>query len=92
MSATDDRIAANAALLRLFRNEYRESSDRHSDALFARDYFGIVEADKSKLRAALERRNKDASILRKLHEEHLAPAINMELIQAEDAADVLLAE
>ena len=44
----------------------------------------------AELRAALERRNKDASVLRKLHEEHLAPAINMELIQAEDAADVLL--
>ncbi len=92
MSTTDDRIAANAALLRLFKNEYRESSDRHSDSLFARDYLATLEAEIVKLRTALERRNKDASVLRKLHEEHLAPAINMELIQAEDAADVLLAE
>jgi hypothetical protein len=90
--STDERIAANAALLRLFKNEYRESADRHSDVLFVRDYFGTFEMQTAKLRAALERRNKDASVLRKLHEEHLAPAINMELIQAEDAADALLAE
>lgn len=45
-----------------------------------------------RLARALERRNRDASVLRKLHEERLAPAINMELIQAEDAVDVLLAE
>ncbi len=32
-----ERIALNAAMLRLFKNEYRESSDRHSDALFVRD-------------------------------------------------------
>lgn len=42
------------------------------------------------LRAALERRNRDASVLRKLHEDRLAPSINIELIQAEDAADALL--
>jgi len=41
----DDRIAANAALLRLFKNQYRESSDRHSDALFARDYVGTLERE-----------------------------------------------
>ncbi len=32
-----ERIALNAAMLRLFKNEHRESSDRHSDALFVRD-------------------------------------------------------
>ncbi len=44
----------------------------------------------AKLTEWLERRNRDASVLRKLHEDNLAPAINMELIQAEDAADALL--
>lgn len=37
---TGETIAVNAALLRLFKNEYRKSSDRHSDALLARDYVG----------------------------------------------------
>lgn len=44
------------------------------------------------LKKCLEGRNRDASVLRKLHEEQLAPAINFEMIQAEDAADVLIAE
>lgn len=32
-----DRIALNAAMLRLFKGEYRESGDRHSDALFVKE-------------------------------------------------------
>ena len=42
---TEERISANAALLRLFKNEYRESSDRHSDALFVRDWCEALERD-----------------------------------------------
>ncbi len=55
MSIPNDRIAANAALLRLFKNQYRESSDRHSDALFVRDHFDVLEAENVKLRYSLER-------------------------------------
>lgn len=49
---TDERIAANAALLRLFKNEYRESSDRHSDALLVREYVDALLADKARLAKA----------------------------------------
>ena len=51
MSETPDRITANAAVLRLFKNEYRESGDRHSDALYLRDYFSTVEHELAQLRA-----------------------------------------
>lgn len=42
--ADGERVVANACLLRLFRNEYRESSDRHNDALYAKDY--VTELDR----------------------------------------------
>src|SRR5580658_6256758 len=32
-----ERIALNAAMLRLFKGQYRNSVDRHSDALFVKD-------------------------------------------------------
>lgn len=51
----DDRISADAALLRLFKNEYRESSDRHNDALFARDYVAALEGNCAALQARAER-------------------------------------
>ncbi len=63
MSTSDDRIAANAALLRLFKNEYRESSDRHSDALFAREYVGAMEAENAQLRTLLGASLKDSERL-----------------------------
>ena len=34
---TGERIALNAAMLRLFKGEYGNSGDRHSDALFVKD-------------------------------------------------------
>ena len=45
--SNEERTAANAALLRLFKNEYRESSDRHSDALLVRDYVNALEWDQA---------------------------------------------
>jgi hypothetical protein len=44
-TVSGERIAANAALLRLFKNTYRESSDRHSDSLFVRDYVEGLERE-----------------------------------------------
>jgi hypothetical protein len=37
-------IAVNAALLRLFKGEYRDSGDRHSDSLFARDFIAHLQS------------------------------------------------
>lgn len=38
-----ESIASNAALLRLFKGQYRNSGDRHSDSLFVRDYIQGLE-------------------------------------------------
>jgi hypothetical protein len=37
-------IAVNAALLRLFKGEYRDSGDRHSDSLLARDFIAHLQS------------------------------------------------
>ncbi len=50
-----ERIAAKAALLRLFKGEYRESSDRHSDSLLAKDYMEVLEAALTQLAGEVER-------------------------------------
>jgi hypothetical protein len=55
---TGDRIARNAAMLRLFKNEYRDSGDRHSDALFVKEGLELKDAELTALRqrlAAVER-------------------------------------
>lgn len=49
----DQRILANAALLRLFKNEYRESGDRHSDALYVREYVQELEQRAQRAEEAL---------------------------------------
>lgn len=60
-------IAVNAALLRLFKGEYRDSGKRHSDALFAKDNFEVACAEVDRLRTDL------ATALRNGNE-HLANA------------------
>ncbi len=50
-----------------------------------------IDARITPLLEALETRNRDASVLRKLHAADLAPPINIDLIRAEDSADTLLA-
>jgi len=50
-----ERIVANAALLRLFKNEYHNSGDRHSDAMFARDYIAQLETELNAARAEVEK-------------------------------------
>ena len=61
LTDTGERIALNAACLRLFKGEYHDSGDRHSDALFVRDGLGVAlaslaakEAENQSLRQRVE--------------------------------------
>lgn len=51
-------VIVNAAALRLFKNEYRESSDRHSDALLVTERLNELTTENVKLRAENERLKK----------------------------------
>lgn len=51
-TAMTEHIAIKAALLRLFKNEYRDSGDRHSDALFAKDGYEAIGRELALLRKA----------------------------------------
>jgi hypothetical protein len=53
-----ERIALNAAMLRLFKGNYRDSGDRHSDALFVKDGLEVGQAELDLLRAALAQARK----------------------------------
>ena len=48
-----ERIALNAAALRLFKSEYRDSGDRHSDAIFVREGILNQQEEITRLRLAL---------------------------------------
>ena len=50
-----EEIALNAAMLRLFKGEYRDSGDRHSDALFVKEGLEQALADLAAARAEAER-------------------------------------
>jgi hypothetical protein len=48
-------IAVNAALLRLFKGEYRDSGDRHSDSLLARDFIAHLQSQLDDLKAFVQK-------------------------------------
>jgi hypothetical protein len=57
--AIGERIALNAAMLRLFKGEYRDSGDRHSDALFVKDGLEAALIETANLRRELEAATKE---------------------------------
>lgn len=62
---TGERIALNAAMLRLFKGQYRDPGDRHSDALFVQDGLVVTQEEVDRLRATIARLTADLAEARK---------------------------
>ena len=58
-----ERLAVNAASVRLFKGEYRNSGDRHNDAVLVRDHLGVQHDQILELRAKLAAAAKDTERL-----------------------------
>jgi hypothetical protein len=59
-----ERIALNAAALRLFKGEYRDSGDRHSDALFVREGLAVALEQVDRLRATVAHLEQENAAMR----------------------------
>lgn len=62
--ADGDLIALNAAALRLFKGQYRDSGDRHSDALFVREGLVLLQERLAPLDAARVRAEEELQKLK----------------------------
>lgn len=64
VTISTERIVTNAAALRLFRGEYRNSGDRHNDALIVRERLEQLEEDLTVSAAKVKELEADIALFR----------------------------